>query len=163
MLIVCKSFSRESMSGLSAWRCVCDCINLKAIAVHSKHLMRAAQQKLLIWELLSPTSRYIHHPALTLELPVSIGPSAHSCPLFTPLIGHSMSHGAQQSPAKTSCAKIPPSGNAASSGTNRCEALCFSVVYWESNLRPLPHTASENNCAWEEHFGQLLHITQSWQ
>lgn len=54
MLIVCKGFSKERMSGLSAWRCVCDCINIKAIVVHSEHLMRAAWQKLPIWDAVFP-------------------------------------------------------------------------------------------------------------
>lgn len=78
MLIVCKGFSKERMSGLSAWRCVCDCINITAIVVHSEHLIQAAQKKLLIWMLFFPISRYIHQPALTLELPMSLSPNAHS-------------------------------------------------------------------------------------
>lgn len=54
MLIVCNGFSQERMSGLSAWRSVCDCINIKAIVVHSEHPMRAAQQKLLIRDAVCP-------------------------------------------------------------------------------------------------------------
>lgn len=130
---------------------MCDCINIKAIVVHSEHPMRAAQQKLLIWDAVFPISRYIHQPALTLELPMSLGPNAcscsHSCPCFTPLTGHSINQGVQQSPVKSDCAKILPGGNAASSGTNHCTVLCLSVVSLDSNLWPLPHTASENNCA----------------
>lgn len=49
MLIIRRGFSKERMLRLSAWWCLCDCINVKAVVVHSEHPMWVAQQKLLTW------------------------------------------------------------------------------------------------------------------
>lgn len=110
-LIIRRGFSKERMSRLSAWRCLCDCINMKAIVVPSEHLMGVAQQKLLIWD------AAFHHQQRYPSASTGTGAPLVPCPPLLvptpfPVVGHSINRGAQRFPVEINCARIISSGNA---------------------------------------------------